>query len=182
MTSNIFPALRYRDGHAAIDWLVRTFGFEKQAVFDSPDGGVAHAQLRFGPGVLSLSSTQATGPDNPWSGVRQGIYVHVKEVDAHHDRARAAGASVVSPLKDLDYGSREYAVRDPEGHTCGGSARQARLSRLRRSTRRGRVAITRATSTVFCGASVTTSHDRSSARHLICNRFSRDWTMEGDDS
>ena len=119
MTPNIFPVIRYRDGHAAIDWLVRTFGFEKQAVFDSPDGGVAHAQLRFGPGVLSLSSARHTRADNPWSGVRQGIYVRVKEVDAHHDRARAAGVDVVSPLKDLDYGSREYAVRDPEGHMWG---------------------------------------------------------------
>jgi len=45
MTSNIFPAIRYRDGHAAIDWLVTTFGFEKQVVFDSPDGVVAVAAV-----------------------------------------------------------------------------------------------------------------------------------------
>jgi len=119
MTSNIFPAVRYRDGHAAIDWLVRTFGFEPQAVFDSPDGGVGHAQLRFGSGVIGLSSAHLTGSDNPWSAVRQGIYIHVNDVDAHHDRARTAGAEIVSPLKDLDYGSREYAVRDPEGHLWG---------------------------------------------------------------
>jgi uncharacterized glyoxalase superfamily protein PhnB len=119
MTANVFPAVRYRDGHAAVDWLVRVFGFEKQAVHDSPDGGVAHAQLRFGPGVFGLSSMHKPTPDNPWSGIRQAVYVHVKEIDAHHDRARAAGANIVSPLKDLDYGSREYAVRDPEGHMWG---------------------------------------------------------------
>jgi AraC-like DNA-binding protein len=84
MTSNIFPASAIATGHAAIDWLVRTFGFEKQAVFDSPDGAVAHAQLRFGPGVIGLSSAQLRvrtirGP------VRQGIYIHVNDVDAHHD-------------------------------------------------------------------------------------------------
>ena len=34
MRPNIFPAVRYKDGHAAIEWLVRAFGFEKQAVYD----------------------------------------------------------------------------------------------------------------------------------------------------
>jgi uncharacterized glyoxalase superfamily protein PhnB len=66
MTPNIFPAVRYQDGHGAIDWLVRAFGFDTQAVYDAPDGTVAHAQLRFGPGVFGLSSTEAgRAPDNP---------------------------------------------------------------------------------------------------------------------
>src|SRR6185295_4932847 len=107
MTPNIFPAVRYKDGHAAIEWLVRVFGFEKQAVFDAPDGTVAHAQLRFGPGVFGLSSAEAgRASDNPWSTVRQGVYVTVKEVDALHDRAKAAGADIAAPLTDQDYGSR----------------------------------------------------------------------------
>ena len=37
-------------------------------------------------------------------------------VDAHHDRAAATGAEVVQELVDQPYGSREYAVRDPEGN------------------------------------------------------------------
>ena len=119
MKPNIFPALRYKDGHAAIDWLVRVFGFEKQGVFDGPDGSVAHAELRFGPGVFGLSSGHSTASDNPWSQVRQGIYVRVDAVDALHDRAKAAGADIASPLKDQDYGSREFAARDPEGHLWG---------------------------------------------------------------
>ena len=36
MKPNIFPALRYKDGHAAIDWLVRTFGFEKHVRLRHP--------------------------------------------------------------------------------------------------------------------------------------------------
>ena len=120
MTSNIFPAVRYKDGHAAIDWLVRAFGFEKQAVYDAPDGTLAHAQLRFGPGVFGLSSTEAgRAPDNPWSTVRQGIYVSVKEVDALHDRAKAAGADIAMPLTDQEYGSRDFSARDREGHLWG---------------------------------------------------------------
>ena len=45
-----------------------------------------------------------------------GIYVHVADIDAHHERAVAAGAEIVIPLQDMDYGSREYSARDPEGH------------------------------------------------------------------
>jgi len=44
------------------------------------------------------------------------VYVYVEDVDAHHARARAAGAEIVRPLQDTDYGSREYSVRDLEGH------------------------------------------------------------------
>ena len=119
MKPNLFPALRYKDGHAAIDWLMRVFGFEKHVVFDGPGGTVAHAELRFGPGALSLSSAPSTPDDNPWSRVRQGIYARVTEVDALHDRAKAAGAEIASPLKDQDYGSRDFSARDLEGHLWG---------------------------------------------------------------
>jgi uncharacterized glyoxalase superfamily protein PhnB len=44
------------------------------------------------------------------------IYVVVDDPDAHHDRARAAGAEIVRELTDQDYGSREYAARDPAGN------------------------------------------------------------------
>jgi uncharacterized glyoxalase superfamily protein PhnB len=119
MTPNISPVLRYKDGHAAITWLADAFGFEKQGVFDAPDGSVAHAELKIGDGVIGLSSAGPAQPNNPWSSVRQGIYVTVKEVDALHDRAVAAGAGIVSPLKDQDYGSREFGARDLDGHLWG---------------------------------------------------------------
>jgi len=49
-------------------------------------------------------------------GVRTGAaYVIVSDIDAHYARAKAAGAEIVRPLADTDYGSREYAARDPEG-------------------------------------------------------------------
>jgi len=112
---NVFPALRYRDAPAAIDWLVAVFGFQKQAVFTNPAGAVAHAQLQLGPAVIGLNSAHDT-PGNPWSGIQQGIYVRVDNVDALHGRAAAAGADIVSPLTDMDYGSREFSARDLEGH------------------------------------------------------------------
>ncbi|HEY2153454.1 MAG TPA: VOC family protein [Vicinamibacterales bacterium] len=112
---NISPAFRYEDAPAAIDWLVRAFGFEKKSIVEAPDGGIAHAELRLGTGVIALNSAHRIA-GNPWSEVRQGVYVCLADVDRHHDRAKAAGADIASPLKDLEYGSREYAVRDCGGH------------------------------------------------------------------
>ena len=44
------------------------------------------------------------------------IYIRVGDIDAHYQRATSAGAVIVRELKETDYGSREYAARDPEGH------------------------------------------------------------------
>jgi len=44
------------------------------------------------------------------------VHGRVEDVDAHDAGARAAGAAIVRPLQDTDYGSREYCVRDLEGH------------------------------------------------------------------
>lgn len=110
---SIFPALRYRDAKAAIAWLPRAFGFEKQAEYAAPDGSIAHAELRLGTGVLGISSARP-GPSagNPWTTVRQGVYVALERVDEHHDRAKAAGAEIAFALKDMEYGSREYSAWD----------------------------------------------------------------------
>jgi uncharacterized glyoxalase superfamily protein PhnB len=44
-------------------------------------------------------------------------YIVVTDADAAYTRAQAAGAVVVRPLKDTGYGSREFTVKDPEGHS-----------------------------------------------------------------
>jgi uncharacterized glyoxalase superfamily protein PhnB len=116
---NIFPALRYSDARAAIEWLVRAFGFEKLAVHDGPERHVMHAELAFGSGVVALGTASAPTAANPWSTVRHVVYARVSDVDAHHDRAKQGGAEIVMPLTDMPYGSREYGARDPEGHVWG---------------------------------------------------------------
>ena len=47
---------------------------------------------------------------------RYSLYVVVEDPDAHHARAKEAGATIERELNDTDYGSREYSVRDPEGN------------------------------------------------------------------
>ena len=90
------------------------FGFAEVAVHRTPDGAVAHAELSYLGGVIGLSD-RIPGTTSLFDFGPSAIYVVVDEPDAHHDRAVAAGANVVMPLTDQDYGSRDYAVRDTEG-------------------------------------------------------------------
>ncbi len=118
--ASIFPCLRYRDAPAAIDWLVRAFGFEKKVVYDGPDGTVVHAELRLGDDYVMLGSAKEDvfnwKPPAEAGVSTQMAYVVVADPDALFERATAAGAEVVRPLSDTDYGSRDFSVRDPEGH------------------------------------------------------------------
>lgn len=113
---NIFPALKFKDAPQAIDWLGRAFGFERQFVVPGDDGGIAHAQLRHGAGMIMMGSAGKPDPANPWTTAPFGIYVVVEDIDAHYARAKAAGAKIERPLADTPYGAREYSARDCEGH------------------------------------------------------------------
>lgn len=120
ISPNIFPGMRYQDAPAAIDWLAKAFGFEKQVVYPGPGDSIAHAQLRFGSGLIMLGSARddELNVKSPRSlgGTSAAVYMYVEDVDAHYQRAVNAGAEVVRELADTPYGSREYTVRDPEGH------------------------------------------------------------------
>jgi uncharacterized glyoxalase superfamily protein PhnB len=114
---SIHPTLLYRDAAAAIDFLERAFGFETLARHDNPDGTVAHSELRLGGDVIMVGTGAAELQDAPddFRAARVGVYLGVEDLDAHYERASAAGANLTRPLQDTDYGSREYSARDPEG-------------------------------------------------------------------
>ncbi|MDD7966210.1 VOC family protein [Actinomycetospora lemnae] len=108
---SIHPTLRYRDPDAAIALLRDAFGFTVAAEHRGEAGTVEHAELTHGGGAVLLGPRRegdafATG--------RAVVYVVVDDVDGHHDRAVAAGATVVMGLTDQPYGSREYAAVDGE--------------------------------------------------------------------
>ena len=98
-------------------WLSDTVGFEELFVVPGPEGAIAHAQLKLGPGVVMLGSApSAPDPNDPWGVVRHGTYICVGDIDALYARVQTAGANIVRPLRDTEYGSREFAVQDPEGN------------------------------------------------------------------
>jgi uncharacterized glyoxalase superfamily protein PhnB len=110
----LYPSLRYRDAPVAIEFLKQAFGFAEQVVYRNDDGTVAHAQLTYGPSILMLGSDRE---DIYGRRAGQGwLYVAVDDADAHCQRARNAGAEIMTELHDTDYGSRDYTARDLEGN------------------------------------------------------------------
>jgi uncharacterized glyoxalase superfamily protein PhnB len=111
--ATIIPTFRYTDARGAIAFLEDAFGFEEHAVHE--DGGtVVHAELKLGDAYIMLGAVREGNAD--LAGGPSTTYVVVDDPDAHHARAVAAGAEIVRELTDQDYGSREYAAKDPGGN------------------------------------------------------------------
>lgn len=119
-TATMHPFALYEDALAAIEWLERAFGFERRMVVPDENGGVMHAELGVGGSVLMLGSAGNPGtgvqPPNRLGAATSGVYVVVNDVDAHCERARAAGAEIVREPADTPFGAREYLARDLDGH------------------------------------------------------------------
>jgi uncharacterized glyoxalase superfamily protein PhnB len=114
----VWPTLRARDARALIRFLVDAFGFEETVVYGDGDV-VHHAQLSWplGGGIM-LGSAREDGPSDEWplQPGSFGAYVVTDDPDGLCQRARAAGAEIMSDVHETDYGSRDFAARDPEGN------------------------------------------------------------------
>jgi uncharacterized glyoxalase superfamily protein PhnB len=113
----VWPTLRARDARALIRFLVDAFGFEETVVYGEGDK-VDHAQLSWplGGGIMLGSARDDPADSWPLRPGTAGAYVVTDDPDALFGKATAAGAQVVQELHDTDYGSRDFAVRDPEGN------------------------------------------------------------------
>ena len=114
----VWPTLRARDARALIRFLVDVVGFEETVVYGDGDR-VEHAQLSWplGGGVMLGSVRESDGANGmPTQPGTFGAYVVADEIDALHARVAGAGAEVTSPPHDTEYGSRDFAIRDPEGN------------------------------------------------------------------
>jgi uncharacterized glyoxalase superfamily protein PhnB len=122
--STIIPGMRYRDCHAAIRWLVEALGFEKKAVYEGPDGTVMHAELTFGNGMVMLGSAANTGglsehmaePQEIGNRETRSVSLIVSNAAAVYATATAADATIILPLREMEYGGRAFTCADPEGH------------------------------------------------------------------
>jgi uncharacterized glyoxalase superfamily protein PhnB len=113
----VWPTLRAADAPALIRFLVDVVGFEETVVYGEGDV-VHHAELAWPLGGGVMLSTANDADDDPWPLVPGsfGAYVVVDDPDGLFERVRAAGAEVIAPLHDTDYGSRDFTIRDPEGN------------------------------------------------------------------
>ncbi len=115
----VIPLLVYRDIQAAHDFLVDAFGFSPGSVEFGPEGDAVHGEVRVGKTTIWLHrATEVYDLDSPQEVdmAGSGIVVHVSDVDAHFDRALAAGAKIAYEPADQPYGQREYEAQDLEGH------------------------------------------------------------------
>jgi uncharacterized glyoxalase superfamily protein PhnB len=130
MTQRIVPFIGYEDAATAIEWLEQAFGFREDRDARHEEGGtVTHAELELegakvyvstpagyaSPRTLRAESDAARRSyDNPW--VIDGHFVQVDDVDAHCERARAAGAAILRDPEEPGIGFRIYTAEDLEGH------------------------------------------------------------------
>jgi len=125
------PMLSYEDVGRAAEWISDAFGFRETGRFADEDGTVSHANMELDSAVVMLGRPSADyqGPKRHaelceharrWSEtpfVVDGVLVYLDDVDAHFERARAAGAKILSELEDNDaVGQRQYRAEDLEGH------------------------------------------------------------------
>ena len=101
---SVLPVLSYADVAEATRWLRDAFGLRLRLRI-----GEHRAQLLYGDGAVV-----ATRGDEPGGG--HSLLVRVEDADAHHDRALANGARIVSPPTDYPYGERQYTAIDLGGH------------------------------------------------------------------
>jgi uncharacterized glyoxalase superfamily protein PhnB len=125
----VIPMLAYEDGPAALGWLVKAFGFRERMRLTDEDGTLGHGELELGDGVVMLATPtpdyqgprrhrEACEAARKWSEVPwviDGVLVHVDDVDAHFERAKEAGATILTEPEDTANG-RLYRAEDLEGH------------------------------------------------------------------
>jgi uncharacterized glyoxalase superfamily protein PhnB len=125
----VIPMIAYEDGAAALDWLATAFDFRERARMTGKDGRISHAEMETSEGLIMLASPtpdyesprrhrDSCEPARRWAAVPwviDGVLVYVQDVAAHYERARRAGARILSEPEADDYG-RRYRAEDLEGH------------------------------------------------------------------
>jgi uncharacterized glyoxalase superfamily protein PhnB len=114
------PSIIYEDPKAAMRWLEQAFGFEVAIYIEDEDGGFLHCQMRYGDALVSVGQEWSAEYKSPLKLGGKNTQVTSLQLDtdvnAHCERARAAGAVIVSEPETQFYGDRGYRCRDPEGH------------------------------------------------------------------
>ena len=119
----ITPNIIVEDAESAVSFLKRAFGATEHYRLTMSNGKIAHCELALGDSVVNLGESMDGFPAHAL--VAQ---IYVENSDAVFERAVAAGASVVMPMTDMFFGSREGRVADPFGNTWTIATRTERVS------------------------------------------------------
>lgn len=113
-TDTVLPHVTYQDLDEAIAWLTRTFGFTEHYRYGDPISG---AQMYLGKVFIMIERARdrRASPAQLGCGT-QSLTVFVEDIEAHFERAKSAGATIVEDLHETVYGELQYGVEDLDGH------------------------------------------------------------------
>ena len=116
---SLTPYIVVSDAARALDFYKQAFGAVEMGRFPTPDGRIAHADIKIGDSRLMLSDEFPVSfcrTPEALGGTTTTIWVYAEDVDAMFNRAVHAGATVKAPLKDQFWGDRTGHLADPFGH------------------------------------------------------------------
>lgn len=109
--THIVPYLLVKNGDLYLTFLHAAFGAETMGITRDSAGILRNARVRIGDGMMMVSEP---GKD---IGATFGTHIlYVADADAATDRAVAAGATLMFPPQDMEYGDRQSGVTDPAGN------------------------------------------------------------------
>lgn len=115
----VFIYLRVSDPEAAIEFYGDIFGAEEIFRLTSPEGEIAHAEIKVGPAILMLSGEYPEldiRSPKFYGGSGTAIHLHIDDVDSLAENIRATGSEILMEPKDQLHGERQCRFRDPFGH------------------------------------------------------------------
>lgn len=109
--------LGYRDIDAARRFFVDALGFREDWEARNDNGELTRSHVRFDDTVLMLDKPGAHGVLSPREvgGLTHLIVIQVQNLDAHHAKAVAGGATILVEPAGRPWG-RDYELQDPEGY------------------------------------------------------------------
>lgn len=110
----IMPILNVRDVRSSVDFYVGKLGFEKDVMFDGPEGRPVFAIVRLGQAVFGLSSAE-----NDQTGAHVQFMVYIPEdanIDHLYSKVQQQGVAINQEIKDGYWGDRIFSVLDPDGY------------------------------------------------------------------
>jgi PhnB protein len=110
----VTPYLVAADGPALLDFIKTAFGTEEIMRAETPNGGV-HGEVRFGDSMMMVGGG-IPGRNFPGTLQRIALHVYVQDADAVTAKAVAAGATLIDPVRQQEYGERSSTVKDLAGN------------------------------------------------------------------
>jgi PhnB protein len=107
----ITPNIIVDDAEAAVAFFKEAFSASETYRLTMSNGNIAHCEIRLGDSIFNLGTSMEGWPAH---GLVAQIYV--EDSDAMFDRAVRAGATVIMPMTDMFFGSREGRIADPFGN------------------------------------------------------------------